>query len=58
MLVENIIIKRVGELRTGISKSTGNKWANRDILLEWEEEGAHLLGLDAEGRRLHQGKDW
>ncbi len=38
MLVENILIKRVGELRSGISKSTGNSWANRDILLEWEDE--------------------
>ncbi len=38
MLVENITIKRVGEARTGISKATGNKWANRDILLEWEDE--------------------
>lgn len=38
MLVENITIKRVGEARTGISKSTGNNWANRDILLEWEDE--------------------
>lgn len=38
MLVENITIKRVGEARTGISKLTGNKWANRDVLLEWEDE--------------------
>ena len=38
MLVENITIKRVGEARTGISKSTGKKWANRNILLEWEDE--------------------
>lgn len=38
MEFENILIKRVGEARTGISKSTGNKWTNRDILLEWEDE--------------------
>ena len=38
MKVDNIIIKRVGELKTGVSNSTGNKWANRNILLEWEDE--------------------
>ena len=38
MKVDNIIIKRVGELKTGVSNSTGNSWANRNILLEWEDE--------------------
>ena len=38
MLVENIRIKRVGEVRTGTSQATGNSWASRNILLEWEDE--------------------
>ena len=38
MLVENIRIKRVDEVRTGTSSATGNNWASRNILLEWEDE--------------------
>ena len=38
MLLENILIKRVGEVRRGISNATGNSWANRDVLLEMEDE--------------------
>ena len=38
MLVNNLLIKRVEDLRTGTSKSTGNSWASRNILLEWEDE--------------------
>ena len=38
MLVNNLLIKRVEDLRTGTSKSTGNNWASRNILLEWEDE--------------------
>ena len=38
MKVDNILIKRVGELKTGVSQSTGNSWANRNILLAWEDE--------------------
>ena len=38
MKVENILIKRVGDVRTGTSQATGNKWAARNILLAWEDE--------------------
>ena len=38
MLVNTLLIKRVEDLRTGTSKSTGNSWASRNILLEWEDE--------------------
>lgn len=38
MKVDNILIKRVGELKTGVSNSTGNSWTSRNILLEWDDE--------------------
>lgn len=38
MKVENILIKRVSDVRTGTSQATGNKWAARNILLAWEDE--------------------
>ena len=38
MKVENVIIKRVSDVNSGTSVSTGNEWANRDILLEHEDE--------------------
>lgn len=38
MKVENLTIKKVGELKTGVSQATGNKWAIRSILLTWEDE--------------------
>lgn len=38
MKVENILIKRVGDVKSGTSVSTGNKWANRNILLELDDE--------------------
>ena len=38
MLVENVIIKRVGEVKNGTSKSTGREWANREIILCFEDE--------------------
>ena len=38
MLVENITIKKVGEVQKGTSQATGNEWANRSIILGWEDE--------------------
>lgn len=38
MKIENLQVKRVGEVRTGTSKTTGNVWAIRDILLGWNDE--------------------
>ena len=31
-------VKRVGEVRTGTSKTTGKNWAIRDVLLNWTDE--------------------
>ena len=38
MLVENITIKRVSDVHEGTSETTGKKWANRIILLAFEDE--------------------
>lgn len=38
MKVENILIKRVGDVRQGTSDATGEKWKNRNIVLSWEDE--------------------
>ena len=38
MKVDNILIKRVGDVRTGTSQATGNRWASRNIILAWEDE--------------------
>ena len=38
MLVENILIKRVGEVVSGVSPTTGKTWTSRSILLGWEDE--------------------
>jgi len=38
MKIENLQVKRVGEVRSGTSKTTGNAWAIRDILLGWNDE--------------------
>lgn len=38
MLVENILIKLVGEVKTGRSETTGKPWASRNILLTFEDE--------------------
>ena len=38
MKVNNFLIKKVGEVRKGISQATGNAWAARNILLAWEDE--------------------
>lgn len=38
MLVENILIKKVGDVHKGESKTTGNPWANRNVLLSFEDE--------------------
>jgi len=38
MLVENITIKRVGEVVSGVSPTTGKAWTSRSILLGWEDE--------------------
>ena len=38
MLVENITIKRVGEVASGVSPTTGKAWTSRNILLGWEDE--------------------
>lgn len=38
MLVENILIKKVGDVREGTSDTTGKKWASRSVLLAFEDE--------------------
>ena len=61
MKIENLQVKRVGELRTGTSKTTGNAWAIRDILLGWNDEaGENYINatIDAErfaGSGIEQG---
>ena len=56
------IVKRVGEVRTGTSKTTGNKWAIRDLLLSWNDEtGENYVNatIDAErfaGSAIEQGR--
>ena len=61
MKFENLQVKRVGELKTGTSKTTGKKWAFRDILLSWNDEaGENYISstIDAEcfaGSVIEQG---
>lgn len=44
------IVKHVGEVRTGTSKTTGNKWAFREILLSWTDEtGKSFISASIEG---------
>ena len=43
MKVDNILIKRVGEVRKGISQATGNAWSARNILLTGEDETGELF---------------
>ena len=38
MIFENIIIKKVGDEKKGISETTGKPWASRNILLGFEDE--------------------
>lgn len=38
MKVENILIKRVSDVKSGTSDTTGNKWASRNILLAFKDE--------------------
>ena len=38
MLVENIKIVKVGDVRNGTSSTTGKPWASRNILLAFEDE--------------------
>jgi len=38
MKVDNIKIQLVGDLRKGTSSTTGREWANRNILLAFEDE--------------------
>ena len=38
MKVENILIRRVGEVKSGTSETTGKKWVSRNILLAFEDE--------------------
>ena len=46
MLFENVIIKRVSEVKTGTSETTGKPWASRVVLLSWEDEtGAAYLSV-------------
>ena len=46
-------VKRVGELRTGTSKTTGNKWAIRDLLLSWNDEtGENYISATIDAERL------
>ena len=38
MLVENVTIRKVGEVKDGISETTGRAWSTRNILLAFEDE--------------------
>ena len=38
MLVENIKIVKVGDVRNGTSSTTGKSWASRNVLLAFEDE--------------------
>lgn len=38
MRFENIQVKHIGEEKTGVSVTTGNKWSSRTILLGWTEQ--------------------
>lgn len=38
MLIEKILIKRVGDARDGVSETTGKAWSSRNILLAFEDE--------------------
>lgn len=43
-------VKHVGEVRTGTSKTTGNKWAIRDVLLSWTDEaGKSFINASIDG---------
>lgn len=43
-------VKRVGEVRTGTSKTTGKKWAIREILLSWTDEtGESYISASIDG---------
>ena len=43
-------VKRVGELKTGTSKTTGKKWAIREILFSWTDEaGENFVSATVDG---------
>lgn len=50
MKFENLQVKRVGELKTGTSKTTGKKWAIREILLSWTDDtGENFVSATVDG---------
>lgn len=38
MIIKNLLIKRVGDEKSGISETTGKTWSSRNILLTFEDE--------------------
>ena len=38
MKLENVLIKRVGEVRWGTSETTGKAWASKNVLIAFEDE--------------------
>ncbi len=38
MLVEKLTIRKIGEVKDGVSETTGRAWATRNILLGFEDE--------------------
>lgn len=62
MLVENIKIVKVGEVRSGTSTTTGKPWSNRNLLLGFEDEtgesyiNALVNTADWEQMGLHEGQ--
>ena len=64
MLVENIKIVKVGEVRSGTSTTTGKPWSNRNLLLGFEDEtgesyiNALVNTADWEQMGLHEGRQF
>ena len=62
MLVENIKIVKVGEVRNGTSTTTGKPWSNRNLLLAFEDEtgesyiNAVVKTADWEQMGLYEGQ--
>ena len=38
MITKNLLIKRVGDEKSGTSETTGKTWSSRNILLAFEDE--------------------
>lgn len=38
MEIDNLKVMRIGDVRTGTSKATGNEWSVQDLILSWQDE--------------------